>query len=67
MCSLLADGLQDPLTAERVRRGECRYDEGAAGACLDALGGMRCDAAGPEDLLALADSVDACTRALDCD
>lgn len=68
MCSMMADALDDPLTAERVRRGECRYDQNAATQCLDALSGLRCDAAlDPGELLAMADSMGACSHALRCD
>ncbi len=67
MCKMLASGLQDFEVIERVQRGECRYDAGAARECLQAVGGMTCDSAvDPGQLLALADQVASCSRTLDC-
>jgi hypothetical protein len=66
VCGMLAPMLSDPETAERVRRGECRYDQKAAGDCLAALGGMKCDG-DPDQLLAMAPRIGACVQAVDCD
>jgi hypothetical protein len=67
-CSMLAGVLQDPDAAEKVKNGECHYDASAAGACLDALDGMRCDAANadPSAMLALAEQMSSCTSAIQC-
>jgi hypothetical protein len=66
MCAEVAQG--DPLVdelVERVRKGECRYDAHAAAGCIDALAGMSCDG-DPQQLLAMADGLESCVRAFDC-
>jgi hypothetical protein len=70
MCKMMAMGLQDDDTVDRVRQGQCKYDADAARECLSAVGGMTCDnAADPQgmlDMLALTDRIVSCSRTLDC-
>jgi hypothetical protein len=70
MCKMMAMGLQDDQTVDRVRQGQCKYDAEAARECLSAVGGMTCDnAADPQqmlDMLSLADRIVSCSRTLDC-
>jgi hypothetical protein len=67
MCKMMASGLADDDTVDRVHRGECRYDADAARQCLSALGEMKCDsAADPGQLLGLTGRIASCSRTLDC-
>jgi hypothetical protein len=67
MCRMMASGLADDDTVDRVHRGECRYDADAARQCLSALGGMTCDStADPGQLLGLTGRIASCSRTLDC-
>ncbi len=51
MCTDLANQLGDPDAADKVKRGECRYDRSAAAACLSAIGGLSCSAQSTSDVM----------------
>jgi len=68
LCQQLAQGAEDPEAEDRVRRGECSYNQSAAVACLDTIRGLSCTAqpADVMDWLDHAGSLAECTTAYVC-
>jgi hypothetical protein len=67
LCQMVGSQLQDDELLAAIRRGDCRYDAGAAKECIGTVGGMSCDSDADADrLLALASGAGSCLRAFDC-
>lgn len=69
LCRLFADQLSALDVADRVARGECRFDAGAAESCLDGIAGLECDIDSDADVLdwlLTANSLKSCGQALAC-
>ena len=70
LCRELAKGMSTPDVDAKVQSGECRYDRGAASACLRAVDRLSCDVgsnnADLSDLMGQAMSLMDCTTALVC-
>jgi len=68
MCHMVAGSIDTDDLADKISRGECRYDAGAAGDCIDGLSKLDCnsDQTDPFAMMAIVESMMSCTEAVSC-